>query len=79
MEEVIDDDRKANQSFQYLLPSQVDFEDSSQVRKEMATEQTLKGKLALVSGSARGIGAATCVELASRYVFDPFWAVQFGS
>ena len=33
----------------------------------MTTEQTLQGKLALVSGSAKGIGAATCVELASRY------------
>ncbi|KAF4439162.1 short chain type dehydrogenase [Fusarium acutatum] len=27
---------------------------------------TLQGKIALVSGSAMGIGAATCVELASR-------------
>jgi NAD(P)-dependent dehydrogenase (short-subunit alcohol dehydrogenase family) len=29
-------------------------------------EQTLKGKVAVVSGSARGIGAAVSVELASK-------------
>lgn len=34
----------------------------------MTAEQGLQGKLALVSGSAKGIGAAVCVELASRYV-----------
>ncbi|EXJ68488.1 uncharacterized protein A1O5_08281 [Cladophialophora psammophila CBS 110553] len=33
---------------------------------DMVAEQTLKGKVAIVSGSARGIGAAVCVELASR-------------
>jgi len=33
---------------------------------EEATAQTLKGKVAIVSGGAKGIGAATCVELASR-------------
>jgi hypothetical protein len=32
----------------------------------MTGSQTLEGKLAIVSGSAKGIGAATCVELASR-------------
>ncbi|OAL45652.1 short chain type dehydrogenase [Pyrenochaeta sp. DS3sAY3a] len=32
----------------------------------MTAEQGLQGKLALVSGSAKGIGAAVCVELASR-------------
>ncbi|KAK4946329.1 hypothetical protein LTR10_014527 [Elasticomyces elasticus] len=32
----------------------------------MATERSLIGKVAIVSGSAKGIGAATCVELASR-------------
>jgi NAD(P)-dependent dehydrogenase (short-subunit alcohol dehydrogenase family) len=35
----------------------------------MAVE-SLAGKVAIVSGSSRGIGAATCVELASRQVFD---------
>lgn len=35
----------------------------------MAAE-SLAGKVAIVSGSSRGIGAATCVELASRQVFD---------
>jgi 3-oxoacyl-[acyl-carrier protein] reductase len=35
----------------------------------MAAE-SLAGKVAIVSGSAKGIGAATCVELASRQVFD---------
>lgn len=33
---------------------------------ETVAEQMFKGKVAIVSGSARGIGAATCVELASR-------------
>ena len=37
----------------------------------MAVEQTLLGKVAIVSGSARGIGAATCIELASRYSLRP--------
>ncbi|PMD13531.1 short chain type dehydrogenase [Hyaloscypha hepaticicola] len=32
--------------------------------------QSLAGKVAIVSGSSKGIGAATCVELASRQVFD---------
>ena len=32
----------------------------------MTVEQTLSGKVAVVSGSAKGIGAATCIELASR-------------
>ena len=31
-------------------------------------EQTLAGKVALVSGAAWGIGAAICVELGSKYV-----------
>jgi NAD(P)-dependent dehydrogenase (short-subunit alcohol dehydrogenase family) len=35
----------------------------------MAAE-SLAGKVAIVSGSSKGIGAATCVELASRQVFD---------
>ena len=29
--------------------------------------QTLDGKLAIVSGSSKGIGAAVAIELASRY------------
>jgi NADP-dependent 3-hydroxy acid dehydrogenase YdfG len=33
----------------------------------MAAE-SLAGKVAIVSGSAKGIGAATCVELATRQV-----------
>jgi NAD(P)-dependent dehydrogenase (short-subunit alcohol dehydrogenase family) len=32
-------------------------------------EESLAGKVAIVSGSAKGIGAATCVELATRQVF----------
>ncbi|OAL35057.1 hypothetical protein AYO20_05772 [Fonsecaea nubica] len=32
----------------------------------MTGEQTMKGKVAIVSGSAKGIGAATCLELAAR-------------
>lgn len=36
----------------------------------MVREQTLIGKLAIVSGSARGIGAATSVELAAKLVFS---------
>jgi NAD(P)-dependent dehydrogenase (short-subunit alcohol dehydrogenase family) len=34
----------------------------------MTAQQELQGKVAIVSGSAKGIGAAVCVELASRYV-----------
>jgi hypothetical protein len=32
-------------------------------------EESLAGKIAIVSGSAKGIGAATCVELVTRQVF----------
>jgi hypothetical protein len=37
---------------------------------EMARSQTLEGKVAIVSGSAKGIGASTCIELASRCVMS---------
>lgn len=34
--------------------------------------ESLKGKVAVVSGSAKGIGAATCVELASKSVSNHY-------
>lgn len=51
-----------------LLPSDLAWYGTSALTntETMALEQTLTGKVAIVSGSARGIGAATCIELASR-------------